>query len=79
MHINIPGELHRPKYMTVGSKRPFNVRKVAFHSWPFLMHTLLYPQIISILVNNFPSSSTSRRSSMRGCGVSSLTVKALTF
>jgi hypothetical protein len=40
---NVVGELVRPKNITVGLKRPSGVKKVAFHSSPGLIRTLLYP------------------------------------
>src|SRR5712671_6216181 len=42
-----------PKNMTVGSYNPSFVMKAAFHSSPFLIHTLLYPQRTSNLVKSF--------------------------
>jgi len=42
---NVSGELHNPKYITLGSNNPLLVRKAAFHSSPFLIYILLYPQI----------------------------------
>ena len=39
-----------PKNITRGSKRPWLVRKAAFHSSPGLMHTLLKPQQTSSFV-----------------------------
>src|SRR5712672_3047798 len=53
MAWNVAGELVRPKNMTVGSYSPLLVMKAAFHSSPFLMHTLLYPQQTSNLVKSF--------------------------
>ena len=44
------GLLVGPKNMTRGSKRPQFVWKVAFHSSPSLIHTLLYPQHTSSFV-----------------------------
>src|SRR6267142_2180489 len=49
---NVAGEFVRPKNITVGSNKPSFVMKAAFHSSPFLMRTLLYPQRMSNLVYN---------------------------
>ena len=37
-HWNVAGELVSLKNITVGSKRPLCVMKVAFHWWPSLIH-----------------------------------------
>src|SRR5216683_6467795 len=46
----VAGELQSPKNITVGSYSPSLVVKVAFHSWPFLICTALYPQRMSNFV-----------------------------
>jgi len=43
MFWKVAGELHKPKYMTRGSKSPRLVLNAAFHSSPSLILTLLYP------------------------------------
>jgi hypothetical protein len=48
----VAGELVRPKNITIGSNNPSGVRKVAFHSSPSLMCTLLYPYHTLNLVNS---------------------------
>src|SRR5712672_888014 len=53
MAWNVAGELVMPKNMTVGSYSPSLVMNAAFHSSPFLMRTLLYPQRTSNLVKSF--------------------------
>jgi len=53
MAWKVAGELVIPKNMTVGSYSPSLVMKAAFHSLPFLIHTLLYPQRTSNLVKSF--------------------------
>ena len=40
----VVGELVSPKNMTVGLNNPLWVTKAAFHWWPSLICTLLYPQ-----------------------------------
>src|SRR5229473_8649456 len=46
----VAGELVSLKNITIGSKSPSGVRKAAFHSSPFWMQMLLYPQCMSNLV-----------------------------
>ena len=46
----VAGLLVRLKNMTRGSMRPQFVQKVAFHSSPSLIHTLLYPQCTSSFI-----------------------------
>jgi len=46
----VVGELHKPKNITNGSKRPQLVVKVAFHSSPALILTLLNPHLRSRVV-----------------------------
>ena len=61
-------ELVRLKNITVGSKRPRSVTKEAFHSSPFLMCMLLYPYLMSSLVNTMASFIMSKSSWINGKG-----------
>jgi hypothetical protein len=56
----------RPKNITVGLNSPFGVRKVAFHSSPSLIRTLLYPHCTLNLVNNVHPLSLSMVCGIRG-------------
>ncbi len=47
---NVAGELVSPKYMTIGLKGPYCVLNAAFPSSSSLIHTLLYPHLMSNLV-----------------------------
>ena len=62
--------LVRPKNMTRGLKRPKFVWKVAFHSSPSLIHTLLYPQCTSSFIKYLALESEIQliMSGMRGSG-----------
>ena len=68
MFWNVEGLLHNPKNMMRGSNRPQCVMKAAFHSSPFLMHILLYPQHTSNLVKYFAPVSLLIVSDNRGRG-----------
>ena len=65
---NVAGELHNPKYMTVGSNRPHSVMKAAFHSSPSLIRTLLKPHRRSIFVKYLAPCSLAIKSSILGNG-----------
>src|SRR5216683_6482276 len=43
MAWKVTGELQSPKNITVGSYNLLLVVKATFHSWPFFIHTALYP------------------------------------
>ena len=64
----VAGEFMRPKNITVGSNRPSLVIKAAFHSSPFLIQMLLYPQRMLNLVYREQPFSRSISSGMRGSG-----------
>ena len=49
----VAGELVSPKNMTVGSNSPWLVMNAALCSLPSLMRMLLYPHLMSTLVNFF--------------------------
>ncbi len=58
MDWKVAGEFVSPKNITIGSNSPLLVLKVAFHSLPSLMCTLLYPHLMLNLENNrFPARS----------------------
>ena len=62
----VAGELVSPKNITVGSKSPSGVKKAAFHSSPGLMRMLLYPHLMSNLVNKVHPASQSTTDRIRG-------------
>jgi len=64
----VAGALEKPKYMTVASKRPHLVINTIFYSSPFLIQTLLYPYLKSILVKIETLLSDSIKSAILGIG-----------
>ena len=64
----VAGELVSPKNMTVGSNSPWFVMNVALCLSPFLMQTLLYPHLMSTLVNFFAFWMHAISSEIRGNG-----------
>ena len=73
----VAGELVRPKNITVGSNSPWGVRNAAFHSSPSLIQMLLYPHLMSNLVNRVHPLSRSMVWEIRGEMVLSLMVHLL--
>ena len=68
----VAGEFVSPKNMTVGSKSPLLVWKVAFHSSPSFIRTLLYPQWKSNLEKTLDPFSLSNELLYQGQGVAVL-------
>ena len=66
---NILRELYSLKYITLGSNSLLFIKNDAFHSSPFLIHTLLWSQIRSNLLKYFASLSLSITSSIKGSGI----------
>ena len=62
---NVSSKLYNSKYITFGSKSPLFIRKAAFHLFPFLIYTLLQPQIRSNLSKYFTSLSLSMTFSIK--------------
>ena len=57
-----------PKNITIGSKSPLFVLNATFHSSPFLICILLYPQRTSSLVKYFVPFNLSMISEIKGRG-----------
>jgi len=64
----VAGVLENLKYITVASKRPCLVINAVFHSSPFLIWTLLYPYLKSILVKIEALLNDSIKSAILGIG-----------
>ena len=64
----VAGELVIPKNITVGSKSPWFVINVAFHSSPVQIWMLLYPHCMSNLVNKVAPRALAINSGMSGKG-----------
>ena len=78
MFWNVTGELQRPKYITMGSYRPYLVLNTALCWSPSLMCTLLKPPSMSNLVKMNPSHTSAISSGMRGSGYQLQTVHLFT-
>ena len=78
MFWKVAGELQRPKYMTMGSYKPYFVLNAALCWSPSLMHTLLKPPSTSNLVKMNASCTSVISSGIRGSGYQLRTVHLLT-
>jgi len=74
IYWNVPGELHNPKYMTLGLNNLLFVKKTAFYLLSSFIHMLLYSQIKSSLLKYFAFFNLMITSLISGNGILSLIV-----